>query len=105
MSTSGGIRRRAKQEIRRGQRVEAGFTAFMDHTVAGLVAVGLDDVQAIEAIFTVAEHLHEEGVLPEFPDDSATALEAGTWLVRAHDFDFPKFVLEAVLAQGDADGV
>lgn len=72
------------------------FDRFMDHAVARLSVVGLDDTQALEVIFTMADLLTEEGALPPFPDDTVPYAVKGGWLVEAVALDFISFVVDAV---------
>lgn len=98
------MRRSAKVEARNEATIDMAFDRYMDEQVARLVALGLDDVQALETLFEVADYCSTEGLLPEFPDDRATFEDKGIWLVRASDFDFGGFLLQA-LTTGDDDGV
>jgi len=84
--------------------VEAAFDRFMDEAVARLVMVGLKDTKAIEVIFEMASHCAQQDLLPEFPEEREQYREVGEWLVKAHDFGFVNFVVEALTCE-DADGV
>jgi hypothetical protein len=84
------------QEQLREEKVREAFDVFMDHAVFQLGSRGLDSTTALMTLFTVADALAEEGALPWFPDDQASYVELGEWLVAASDFDFVSFVLEAV---------
>lgn len=98
------IRREARRAIRKEAKIDDAFDAFMDGMVASLVALGVDEVQAVETIFTLAEHLASEELLPEFPDDTASAESKGAWLVQAYDFGLPGFLVAAVTNE-EADAV
>lgn len=76
----------------------------MDEAVTKLVTLGLSDTQAIETLFETATHCAKEGLLPEFPEEREQFQEVGDWLVKAHDFGFLNFVVEA-LTHEEADVV
>lgn len=98
------LMRRAKGDRRKQLVVEAAFDRFMDEAVARLVALGLTDLQAIDAIFEVATHCAQESLLPEFPEEREQFQQVGEWLVKAHDFGFVDFVV-AALTHEEADVV
>lgn len=86
----------AWQEVERSDKIQTAFNRFIDHAVLRLALAGFEGPSALEAIFTTADFLTEEGTLPPFPDDTVTYVECGGWLVAAADMDFIAFLAEAV---------
>lgn len=88
-------RRRARRERRREQKVSEAFAQYMDHAVDRVVARGLEEGPALDALFTLADYLTEAGKLPPFPTERASYAERGAWLVGAVDFGFIEFAEKA----------
>lgn len=62
----------------------------------------LDDDDALDFIFSVADDLAEDGKLPEIPvgdDEKAVAL----WLGKAGSFGFERMVLDAAEEEADSE--
>lgn len=76
--------------------METAFNRYMDHTVARLVELGVDESVALDAVFHTVTDLAEKEVLPPYPDETSPTHEAGAWLVAAADFGLADFMVEAV---------
>lgn len=91
-------RRAARETQHRENLVQEAFDSYLDHTVDRLLALGIEETDAIEAIFNAAEHLGSEGVLPPFPEGDTSYETMGRWLVEAASFGFVDFMVEAAQA-------
>lgn len=85
----------ARETQHRENLVQEAFDSYLDHTVDRLMALGVDEVDAIEAIFSAVEHLGDEGVLPPFPEGCVSYEMMGRWVVEAASFGFVDFMVEA----------
>lgn len=77
-------------------QVQEAFQQYMDHVVVKVLEAGVPESLVLDTVFTVADFLTEEGVLPPFPDDRSSVEEQGQWLVAAADNGFVDLVVEAV---------
>lgn len=57
---------------------------------------GLDEIEALEAVFGVATVLAEQGALPDFPEDGEDMRAKAEWVVAAADIDFFDVVVDAL---------
>lgn len=96
MSTN--AKARAREAQRRENLVQEAFDSYLDHTVDRLLAIGVEETDAIEAVFNTAEYLGNEGVLPPFPEGRVSYETMGRWLVEAASFGFVDFMVEAAQA-------
>ena len=88
-------RARAQEERRRENLVQEAFDGYLDHTVARLASLGVDEAVATEAVFNAVEYLGEDGLLPVFPEGHRSYQAMGQWLIAAADFGFVDFMVEA----------
>lgn len=89
-------RRQAREIRRREHIVQEAFDGYLDAVVDRLVAAGVKDTVAIEAVFNAVDLLGEEGELPPFPEGRVSYDVMATWLVAAADYGFADFMAEAV---------
>ena len=68
----------------------------MESGIDYLTSLGLSEGDALEAAFSVATVLAEEGVLPEFPEDPEDDEGKAQWLVAAHDNHFFEFIVKSL---------
>ena len=91
-------RRRIFDENRKASIVQEAFDSYLDMVVDSLQELGISSDIAIESIFSTAEYLAENSVLPQFPEGDVHYRVMGTWLIAAVDFDFADFMMQAVKA-------
>jgi len=91
-------RSHAREMQRRENLVQEAFDSYLDHTVDRLVALGVEEADAIEAVFNTVEYLGNEGVLPPFPEGRVSHETMGRWLVEAASFGLVDFMVEAAQA-------
>lgn len=69
---------------------------YLDTILERLVEeMDLDEDEAMEMIFAMADILAEEGELPEFPSDDSSSEDVSMWLGQAKTIGFERVVLDA----------
>ena len=86
---------KARWEREARRKVQAAFNVYLDYIIERLVAKGVSDTDAMEAVFYTADFLTEKGQLPPFPE-TGNYRDMGAWVVAAADFGFIDFMVDAV---------
>ena len=84
------------EENGHSELIDEAFTFFMSSGMDYLESHGLSEEDALEASFSVATLLAQEGVLPEFPEDPEDDQGKAEWLVAAYDLSFFELILESL---------
>lgn len=87
--------RKGRADRKDRQKIQETFDAYLDYVIEKLVSKGVDESDAMEAVFYTAEFLAERGALPPFPETVNYRMMA-EWVVGAADFGFIDFMVEAV---------
>lgn len=57
----------------------------------------LDEDEALDFVFTIADDAVEDGLLPEIPDENADEQAVAVWLGKAGSAGFERMVLDAAI--------